>query len=173
MDVIHTDGNHLGTMVPLGHADFYVADDADWFGSEQSDCTLFTCDHSRSWILVRASLTNQDSCWATVRCTGPGTGDTRYTLIGCAEITERPHFGYFYDGNLQGNFGVLLTLEEDPWCFRCVDDNECGVGDICDLTSSPEHSCVPSEKRTPTTTTSSESSTTIAPSGESNTCSSE
>ena len=26
---------------------------------------------SMSWLLVRASLTNPDSCWASVKCTGP------------------------------------------------------------------------------------------------------
>ena len=141
-------------MVPLGHADFYVADDAAWFGSEQSDCITFLCDHSRSWILVRASITNPHSCWATVKCTGPGTKGTRLTLVGCADIVEKPHLGYFYDGKLKGNYGVLHTLEEDPWCFRCLDDNECKEGETCDLTSRPEHSCVTSENETITTLTS-------------------
>ena len=58
------------------------------------------------------------------------------------------YLGYFYDGKLKGNYGVLHTLEEDPWCFRCLDDNECEEGETCDLTSRPEHSCVTSENET-------------------------
>ena len=153
VDVIHTDSDHLGTTVPLGHVDFYVGKSANKFGSDQAGCTLPTCDHSRSWELVRASLREPESCWGSVQCTGP---DGAHSLGGCGQVTTRPQLGYFYQRSEanEGIFGVELTLTEDPFCFRCVDEHECDWGELCDF-SIPAHQCVldPSQSSTATSIT--------------------
>ena len=102
VDIVHTDSDHLGTSVILGHTDFYIGSANTNFGSDQAGCYDFSCDHSRSWEIVLASLRNRESCWATVLCTRPEGN----TLNGCQEITDRPHVGYFYDGTTPGVYGV-------------------------------------------------------------------
>ena len=139
--------------MPLGHTDFYIGYDSTTFGSEQAGCLLSTCDHGRSWELVRASLRNQQSCWANVKCTGPGIESVllsdgkngpvivnRLTLVECQGLTKRPQVGYHYDGTTPGIYGMELSLSEDPFCFRCIDDNECQPGEFCDLTTTA-HKC--------------------------------
>jgi hypothetical protein len=157
VDILHTDSEHFGTQVPLGHTDFYIGYNSLTYGSDQAGCIDPVCDHGRAWQLVRASLRHTDSCWATVQCMDTETythllfnpippmiplPHTVATLKGCSAITNRPHFGYFYDGKKPGIYGVQLTRHEDPLCFKCLDENDCAVGEFCDLTS-PAHECTP------------------------------
>ena len=57
VDVIHTDGNQWGTMMVLGHVDFYVGNSFETFGHEQANCdSVDMCDHSKSTALFYNSL---------------------------------------------------------------------------------------------------------------------
>ena len=57
-----------------------------------------------------------------------------------SNVDPRPHFGYWYDGSQQGQYGIVLTRRT---CWQCVSDAECsGSNDKCDVT---KHECVNAE----------------------------
>ena len=43
-------------------------------------------------------------------------------------MTARPHYGYWYDGSLAGDYGVLLV---DGVGLECVDQEQCGAAQRC------------------------------------------
>ncbi|XP_069354918.1 pancreatic lipase-related protein 3-like [Maniola hyperantus] len=62
VDVIHTDGGVYGLKDAIGHKDYYPNS-----GSEQPNCVLQTCSHSRAWELYSESVLNPDA-FPAVRC---------------------------------------------------------------------------------------------------------
>ncbi|CAH2097324.1 unnamed protein product [Euphydryas editha] len=62
VDVIHTDAGVYGIKDPVGHVDFYPNS-----GSEQPNCLLQTCSHSRSWQLFGESVVRHDA-FPAVKC---------------------------------------------------------------------------------------------------------
>ncbi|XP_045762518.1 pancreatic lipase-related protein 2-like isoform X2 [Maniola jurtina] len=62
VDVIHTDAGVYGLKDAIGHKDYYPNS-----GSEQPNCILQTCSHSRAWELYSESVLNPDA-FPAVRC---------------------------------------------------------------------------------------------------------
>ena len=128
VDVIHTDGEQWGTMVPLGHVDFYVGKSYETLGKDQANCGgVDMCDHSKSTRLFQASLIPTQEFQDIMKC--QVTSDL--TLSKCEQIEDKPEFGYFYEKGLEsGVFGVLeqeqetKEEEEDDWWGEISTDLE-------------------------------------------------
>ena len=103
VDVIHTDADHLGTVEPVGHADFYIGDSLDNLGSDQANCKSFVCDHSRSHELLQFSISHPSECWAKWRCKMKSSGCEPAFTIKSSKI----QFGYWWDKK-PGKYGVVL-----------------------------------------------------------------
>ena len=57
VDIIHTDGNQWGTMIPIGDIDFYVGKSLETLGTKQAACESGDlCDHSKAYDLFSKSL---------------------------------------------------------------------------------------------------------------------
>jgi len=67
---IHTDSDRLGIVQSVGEADFYIGNNLNNLGSDQSNRQSMVCDHSRSHQLMRQSISHQDHCWAHFTCAG-------------------------------------------------------------------------------------------------------
>ncbi|KAL0811655.1 hypothetical protein ABMA28_009105 [Loxostege sticticalis] len=62
VDVIHTDGGTYGLKHAVGQVDFYPNS-----GSQQPNCLLSTCSHSRAWQLFAESVINE-AAFPAVKC---------------------------------------------------------------------------------------------------------
>ena len=105
VDILHTDGDMLGTMTRLGHTDFYGGADSSMFGSDQACCTPISCDHSEAPSRFLATITKYPGRLTTLTCTAL----SGITLEGCSTSDKTPEMGYFYNGSMPGIYGVLLT----------------------------------------------------------------
>ena len=110
VDVIHTDGDSLGTMQPLGHTDFYGGVTSKSFGSNQACCYPPQCDHEESISTLLSTITDTPYTYDMVACSGPSNA----TLTGCVEIEATPALGYFYDGSQPGVYGFHLPRSNKP-----------------------------------------------------------
>jgi hypothetical protein len=104
VDVIHTDGDSLGTMVPLGHTDFYAGVTDHHYGSNQACCYPPQCDHEEAITRLLSTITARPPSFDTVTCTGP----SNTTLTGCTNTGSTATFGYFYNGSQPGIYGIHL-----------------------------------------------------------------
>ena len=155
VDAIHTDSDTLGIIESVGHVDFYIGKNVKELGKDQAECTVMPCDHSRSHELVLYSISHKDECWAHLSCFGDSSESGCTVSDNCkskispdqtlpmtypdeceSNIAPRAHFGYWYDGSLRGDFGVVLDTET---CFECIDDGQCRNDMKCDVIG---HECV-------------------------------
>ena len=117
VDVIHTDGNFAGTMVPLGHVDFYIGRTAASLGSSQKGCGCTdNCDHATSFRLFAESVKQPVAVTTVMSCEGPRD----YSLYGC-EKQEGMEVGYYYRGG-KGVVGVLIESEGPE--MPCAEEEE-------------------------------------------------
>ena len=116
VDVIHTDGNFAGTMLPTGHVDFYVGRTEASLGCSQAGCGCAdNCDHARSFQLLTESVSRPVKVTKVLRCQEP----QNLTLPDCKEVRpeESQLFGYFYSvkatvysrRGLQGVIGIMIA----------------------------------------------------------------
>ena len=115
VDVVHTDGEQWGTMVPLGDVDFYVGKSLESFGRQQAGCEgVDSCDHTKAIHLFRDSLRKKQQFDDIKKC----EVGSDLVVSKCKETKDKPMFGYFYKSNMEsGVFGVLEKEEEkvDEW----------------------------------------------------------
>jgi len=118
VDVIHTDGDQWGSMLPLGDVDFYIGDSFKTFGHEQADCEKSDmCDHTKATNLFYDSLDKKHEFETMVSC----QLSREIELEMCENIEVWPTFGYFYHStDIAGVIGVLekpkvKVEEEDDW----------------------------------------------------------
>ncbi|KAI8433106.1 hypothetical protein MSG28_013958 [Choristoneura fumiferana] len=62
VDVIHTDAGVYGLKDPVGQVDYYPNS-----GSQQPNCLLQTCSHSRAWVYFTESVMRPDA-FPAVKC---------------------------------------------------------------------------------------------------------
>ncbi|KAJ2938931.1 hypothetical protein O0L34_g17742 [Tuta absoluta] len=62
VDAMHTDGEVLGLLEPVGHVDYYPNQ-----GVQQPGCLMTTCSHSRAWLLFTESVINEKA-FPAVKC---------------------------------------------------------------------------------------------------------
>lgn len=140
VDVIHTDSGWygFGATRSLGHADFYVGTGLDLLGEFQQGCSYFRrlsstpwCHHSRSHELMRQSVLDSSLCWAQLACAGqtvhrgcvvPESCQQASSLNGSCVLETPAQFGYWWNGQAQGNFGVILKSKK---CNECPDEKGC------------------------------------------------
>ncbi|XP_059055842.1 pancreatic triacylglycerol lipase-like [Achroia grisella] len=102
VDVIHTNAGIAGMEEPVGDADYYPNG-----GSEQTDCVLATCSHSRAWLLFAESAVNPKA-FPAIKCESwtafkNGTCDKQISYMG---LPSKPGTkGLYY----------LQTLGEAPY----------------------------------------------------------
>ena len=125
VDALHTDGDTLGLMKPIGDIDFYAGKDAGHYGADQKGCNYWTpvtgsvCDHSRSHEIYKATIA-YGSCTPGVKCLGykNGTLTLGYkdaTLTDCQVSNKQPRIGYWYQGGFKGLYG-FIPEEDHPYC---------------------------------------------------------
>ena len=141
VDVIHTDsGWHgFGATRSLGDADFYIGTELGLLGEFQQGCSYFRklsstpwCHHSRGHELMRQSVVSPALCWAQLRChtqtvhrgclVSESCQDDQGSLNGSCVLETPAQFGYWWNGEAQGNFGVILKSEK---CNGCPGNNNC------------------------------------------------
>ena len=113
VDVIHTDGEGLGTMHPLGDTDFYIGEDLTSLGAEQGCCWPVNCDHSAATDYMLKSISDTHLSYlspAVLNCSRP----SGQTLAGCEPLAHinSPFPGYHFNGSFPGLFGVHKTERE-------------------------------------------------------------
>lgn len=121
VDVIHTDGNFAGTMVPLGHVDFYVGRTSETLGTSQAGCGCQdNCDHARSFQLYIDSVTAPPEASRVLACSV-----TNHTLANCRKAEGKESLGYFYHGEgLAGVVGVVMESEGEEMPCSTEEEEE-------------------------------------------------
>ena len=121
VDVIHTDGNFAGTMVPLGHVDFYVGRTSETLGTSQAGCGCKdNCDHARSFQLYIDSVTANPEVSRVLTCSV-----TNHTLGNCRKAEGKGSLGYFYHGEgLAGVVGVIMESEGEEMPCSTEEEGE-------------------------------------------------
>ena len=113
VDVIHTDGEGLGTMHPLGHTDFYIGEDLTSLGAEQGCCWPVACDHIAAVEIMLRSISDTHLSYLSptvLKCSRP----SGQTLAGCKPLAHinSPFPGYHFNSSFSGVFGVHKTERE-------------------------------------------------------------
>ena len=156
VDVLHTDSGWygFGATRSLGHADFYIGTGLDLLGEFQHGCSYFRrlssapwCHHSRSHELMMQSIQEPSLCWAQLACEGQtvhrgcvlqescqeGNGSS---LTGSCVLETPAQFGYWWNGEAQGNFGVILKSKV---CNKCPENSRCSSTSNTKTTTTKNH----------------------------------
>eukprot|EP00092_Neocalanus_flemingeri_P104760 GFUD01134224.1.p1 GENE.GFUD01134224.1~~GFUD01134224.1.p1 ORF type:complete len:1144 (-),score=169.25 GFUD01134224.1:293-3652(-) len=130
VDIIHTDGDFLGTMVSVGRSDFYVGTSPSNYGTSQACCWHAMCDHSRAPLLLLESLKQPQMYLPVSKCSQL----SQKALSRCIELGDPPSVGYFYNGSHPGNHGVIFSSSE---VSKTVTEEDClsGLGIVTGVTT--------------------------------------
>ena len=110
VDIYHTDGDFAGTMLPMGHVDFYVGRSMNQLGASQQGCGCDNnCDHSSADRMFLESMRKPLTVSKMLRC----QCTTSSTLGNCTATRQRELAGYFYrkEDGLRGAVGVLMESD--------------------------------------------------------------
>ena len=129
VNVLHTDGDLYGTMVPLGHTDFYGGGSRITFGWRQGCCTE-TCDHEMAVDTYTASIKGQPLGYDTFICSV--TLGENLTRCDSTPSDYTPQYGYFYNGSQPGVYGLRIPTVLGPECSTSL-GIVATVNNVCSL----------------------------------------
>jgi len=115
VECIHTDGGVLGTVLPMGHVDFYANG-----GRQQPGCKLPTCDHSRAPKIFFDALKNCRYNFCTEwSCQNPKGALKNGWSCKPKKVKKCAKFGYDLDftGRPEGLY-YLKTTDHPPYCKK-------------------------------------------------------
>nr|ADA67928.1 putative lipase [Bombyx mori] len=121
VDVIHTDAGVYGLRDAVGHVDFFPNS-----GSQQPNCLLQTCSHSRAWLYYAESVVNKEAflavpckdwdafrknqCGAEISIMGYGTRPSARGVYFLRTAEDSP-YGLSRRGTVyENNEGVIRTI---------------------------------------------------------------
>ncbi|KAI5635296.1 lipase domain-containing protein [Phthorimaea operculella] len=102
VDAMHTDGQVLGLLEPVGHVDYYPNQ-----GIEQPGCLMTTCSHSRAWLLFTESVINEKA-FPAVKC------DSWRDFADGACDNEISYMGFPSEPGTNGKY-YLQTAADEPF----------------------------------------------------------